>query len=367
MVFLFHCYKTIFENLRGKDGASDHPAYRVVEFLFQNGELGVNFFFVLSGFLITFLLIKEKEYTGSIHLGNFYIRRILRIWPLFYLCVIIGFIVIPLLKTMAGQQSTEIARPLYYILLANNFDYIRGWPAFPDALILIVLWSVAVEEQFYLTWPVLIKLIPRRAYPFLFISIITGTLIFRSFYTGNSDHDYAIRHFHTLSVIGDMALGGLMAFYCSFPSRFLSFITNLKKPHIIIIYLIAISLILFRKSLFETPVAGIFERLIIAGFFGLIILEQNYSVNSFYKFSGFKIPTRLGLFTYGLYCLHFFVISMVQAACWKMGLTINNIFTALAVSIFALGSVIILCIISYNYYEKPFLRLKEKFAFITQH
>jgi peptidoglycan/LPS O-acetylase OafA/YrhL len=366
MVFLFHAYKTIFENLRGKNGAQDKPFYGVSEFLFQNGELGVNFFFVLSGFLITFLLIREKEFTGTVHLRNFYIRRILRIWPLFYLCVFIGFIVVPLLKSASGAASNEIANPLYYIFLINNFDYINGWPSFPDALILIVLWSVAVEEQFYLTWPILLKYIPKKVYPVIFSVIVVLTLVFRSFYTSNTDHDVAVRHFHSFAVIGDMALGGLMAYYCSYQSRFLHFITDMKRWQIWLIYAGAAACVLFRKQLFELPVMMVFERIIIAFFFGFVILEQNYAHRSFYKFSKFKTLSRLGMYTYGLYCLHFFVISIMQSSFWKLGLGINNAGTASLATLVALLVLIGLCILSFNYFEKPFLKLKERFAFITR-
>jgi peptidoglycan/LPS O-acetylase OafA/YrhL len=364
MVFLFHCYKTIFENL--KDSGHYNSFFSSIEFLFQNGELGVNFFFVLSGFLITYLLIKEREFSGNIHLGNFYLRRILRIWPMFYLCVFIGFVIMPVLKTIAGQQPGEIANPLYYIFLINNFDYIQSWPSFPDALILIVLWSVAVEEQFYLTWPLLLKFIPKKVYPILFCLIIAGTLIFRSFYTGNSDHDYAVRHFHTLSVIGDMALGGLMAFYCSYNNRFLQFVTNLKKWQIIMIYAGSIVILLFRNQLFESPILLIFERIVIAFFFGFIILEQNFAKQSLFKFSKLKTISKLGLYTYGLYCLHFFVISIVQSGFPKLGFSINNPFTAIIASILALILVLGLCVLTYKYFEKPFLKMKDRFAFIRK-
>ena len=204
-VFLYHTYLTFYNNIK----EVSPQAYGVVEFLFRNGNLGVNFFFVLSGFLITYLLIKEREFKGTIHVQNFYIRRILRIWPLFYLCVFIGFIIFPIIKKMTGGVPNEIANPLYYIFFANNFDFMHSWPVKPDATILSVLWSVAVEEQFYLTWPLILRFVPLRFYKFVFPTIMLLTLVFRSFYTGLDDHDFGVRYFHTFSLIGDMALGGI--------------------------------------------------------------------------------------------------------------------------------------------------------------
>lgn len=362
MVFLFHSYKTIFQNLKN----TNPTAYAISQFLFGNGELGVNFFFVLSGFLITFLLIKEKEATGEIHLRNFYIRRILRIWPMFYLCIFIGFIIVPVLKSFSGHASTEIARPLYYLLFANNFDYIQSWPSFPDALILIVLWSVAVEEQFYLTWPIFLKFLPKKAYPILFTSVLLFTLVFRSFHLSSSDHDYAVLHFHTFSVVGDMAIGGLMAYYCSYTSAFLKWISNLSRGFVFLIYFFAVAVILFRNYLFEFPVTALFERVIISLAFGLIILEQNYGKNSFFKFSNLKFISKLGLYTYGLYCLHFFVISIINSGFAKFGLETSNIFSASVAAIISLIGVTVICRLSYQYFEKPFLKLKDRFAFITK-
>src|SRR5688572_5687033 len=124
MVFLFHINKSVTESYAANN--LEIPGFfKVFSILFQNGNLGVNFFFVLSAFLITFLLIKEKEYTGKIHVGNFYVRRILRIWPLFYLCVFIGFVIFPMVSHLLGMSGTEQARPLYYVLFINNFDVIE--------------------------------------------------------------------------------------------------------------------------------------------------------------------------------------------------------------------------------------------------
>ena len=360
VVFLFHCYKTIFQNIRHDSG------YHYIESLFQNGTLGVNFFFVLSGFLITYLLIREKEYKGTISVRNFYIRRILRIWPLFYLCVAFGFLVFPFVKSLLGQPSEEIAHPVYFLLFVNNFDFMHSWPAVPDALVLSVLWSVAVEEQFYLSWPVILKFIPIRYYRWIFPAIIAASLIFRSFYTLDNDHDYAVRYFHTLSVIGDMAFGGLLAYFCSYENRFFRYIRNLRRYQIAIIYIAAIIIFIFKKQLFHIPVLVVLERLVISCFFGLIILEQNYAKNSFFKFSQFKLVSKLGLYTYGLYCLHFIGILVVQTIAQKTGWNLHSIVMASLASLLALLVAILVSIASYYLFEKRFLDLKDKFAFIVK-
>lgn len=362
-VFLYHTYLTFYNNIK----EVSPKAYGVVEFLFRNGNLGVNFFFVLSGFLITYLLIKEREFKGTIHVGNFYIRRILRIWPLFYLCVFIGFIVFPIIKKMTGGVPNEIANPLYYIFFANNFDFMHSWPTKPDATILSVLWSVAVEEQFYLTWPLIMRFVPVRFYKFVFPTIMLLTLVFRSFYTGLDDHDFGVRYFHTFSLIGDMALGGLLAYLCSSDTPFRRFVSNLNRLQVAMIYLGAIVVTLFRDELFTfNAFTVVIERLVIAFFFGMIILEQNYAKGSFFKMSRFKTLSKLGIYTYGLYCLHLLGFLVADVALNKAGQDKTSFTIATIGCVAALVLSVIISLASYHLYEKWFLKLKDRFAFIVK-
>lgn len=365
MVFLFHSYKTLFANVPG--------AENTVGFLFRHGELGVNFFFVLSGFLITFLLIREREFTGTIHIGNFYVRRILRIWPLFYLCVFIGFVVWPYLKTFIGDAVDETSNPWYYLLLINNFDYIHqqsiSTQLFPDALILIVLWSVAVEEQFYLSWPLLLRVIKKIHYPLLFILIIAGTLVFRGFYAFEPASDLearAVLKFHTLAVIGDMAVGALMAYNCAHEGWLYRWVRQMRRYQIALLYIAVVCILLFHHLIFPEGLMMVPERLIIALVFGLVILEQNYAEKSFYKFSSFTRISKLGTYTYGLYCYHFLVISLMSKFFSKLGWNDSNFANASLYSLLSLAVVIALSILSYRFFEKPFLKLKDRFAFIVK-
>lgn len=362
VVFLFHSYKTTFNYLQ----TTDPGMYAALKFLFQHGSLGVNFFFVLSGFLITYLLVKERELTGTIHVGKFYVRRVLRIWPLYYLCLAIGFILFPIIKQAAGEVVQESANPWYYIFFAANFDYLRMYPDAPNALLLIVLWSVAVEEQFYLTWPIILRFLPVKAYRFVFPAIILGSLMFRSFYTGSTDHDYAVRNYHTYAVIGDMALGGWLAYCSVFSVRFMEWIRELKKPFIFGIYAGAVMVCLFKDYLFPPGIPVVFERLVIGIFFALIIAEQNYAKHSLFKMGQLRLLSKLGTYTYGLYCLHWLGLYVALKVIIKTGLNQQLATTAAVEVILALVLSVCISLFTYHVYEKWFLRLKDKFAFITR-
>jgi len=362
VVFLYHGHLSIFSYLKD----SSPQVYNVIEFICRHGNLGVNFFFVLSGFLITYLLIKEKEFTGRIHVPNFYIRRILRIWPLYYLCVFVGFVGFAMLKKMSGEPIVENANPWYYIFFSANFDIMHTWPEKPDALLLSVLWSVAVEEQFYLTWPLILSVIPLKNFRFVFPSIMLLSLLFRFFYNGNNDHEFAIRYFHTFSVIGDMALGGLFAYLVSYENKFKLFITNMNRLLIILVYVLTLVFTLFKDEIFAGGIPVIFERIVIASLFGMIILEQNYAKHSFYKMSKLKTISQLGIYTYGLYCLHFlglyFAIKIMNM------LRLDGSISSISFSMIVLALIIsvVISLLSYHFYEKWFLRLKDKFAFIVK-
>ncbi|HEY3403209.1 MAG TPA: acyltransferase [Ohtaekwangia sp.] len=328
--------------------------------VFGNGSLGVNFFFVISGFLITYLLIEEKKLNGQINLKNFWIRRILRIWPLFYFCVLFGFFAFPLIKSMSGQPSNETASLIYYLTFLNNFDFINK--GLPDSSILGVLWSVAIEEQFYLVWPLILYLLPIRRYWIVFCVIIVTSFIYRSL------HDTKIeRELHTLSCIGDMAIGAFGAWLIIERERFKNTIENLKRYQIVFVYIVFVLIYLFRDEVLEsTYVMRIFERALIAVFILLIILEQNYAKNSFYKISRFKAISQLGVVSYGLYCYHYLGILITIKISNKINLGGPLWVDMILELILALVITIIIARLSYRFYETPFLKLKDRFAFITK-
>lgn len=354
-IFLFHSFSTEFDSIK-----EDNLYILIKEHLLINGNIGVNFFFVLSGFLITYLLITEKKLNGQIDILKFWLRRILRIWPLYYFCVFFGFYAFPVLKSFFGQTPEENASLIHYLTFTNNFDFIEK--GFPDASILCALWSVAIEEQFYFIWPIILFILPIKKHPIAFFTIIAISIVFRVF-----NFSFIMHEHHSLSCIGDMATGAFGAWLVIEKKRFKNFIINLNKPSIWIIYIIFFLIFFFRKELlYSIYIIRLFERQFISSIILLIILEQCYCLNSIFKISKLKKISNLGTITYGLYCLHFIAILTTKTLTNKLGFNTKLWQVLLIDTITAFLISLVIAQLSYKYFEKPFLKLKQNFSFFTK-
>ena len=354
-VFYHHCFSTQFEYIK------ENPIYEFVKGTTTNGDLGVDFFFVLSGFLIIYLLISEKKLSGKINVKNFYVRRILRIFPLFFFCVFFGFVIFPIIKNLLGDSPNETANFVYYLFFLNNIDIVNN-AALADSSVLSILWSVAIEEQFYLTIPFLLVVIPVRYYKWVFLGVIILSWFFRA---QHLDDEFYMKY-HTFPSMGNLAIGGLIAYYSATSRRFLDFFENLN-PYIIKSFYVAMVLIFFfRAQMFAHPVLKITGTSIIAALFALIILEQNFSKNSIFKMSNNRLFSTLGKYTYGLYCLHTIGGLMTLQITSKLHINTELWQVMITNTIIMFGLSIILAYLSSHYYEKPFLRLKNKFSIITK-
>ena len=138
------------------------PAFSVPGLELDNrGFLGVDFFFVLSGYLITTLLLREASQYGAFSLRDFYMRRALRILPVYFLVVTgVSFYYI----VLQGEHQYLELLPFYYLFLSN---FLIG-----DIPLLGVTWSLSVEEQYYMLWPLLLLVLPRR----WIVPVLTGLI-----------------------------------------------------------------------------------------------------------------------------------------------------------------------------------------------
>lgn len=162
----FACFFPISTHLFwevAQPGLSAMPALQgwpmdVLAFLFGNGIFGVRLFMAMSGFLITYLMLRELESTGRFSLRNFYVRRILRIWPCYFLVLGYMFAIYPAVKLAMGIQSPLYERLWPYLFFLPNFELLRlsSTPGLYPNQQLSLLWSVGIEEQFYLIWPLVL-------------------------------------------------------------------------------------------------------------------------------------------------------------------------------------------------------------------
>jgi peptidoglycan/LPS O-acetylase OafA/YrhL len=177
---------------------------RVFWNLSETGWIGVDLFFVLSGFLITGILYDAKG--GPHYFRNFYIRRSLRIFPLYYAFLILIFAVLPLLRSSGAE---DVGKQMWMWTYLSNVLFARaGWEGMPAHT--THLWSLAIEEQFYLLWPLLVWLASRRRLIQLCVASIAVAIVTRlvlHFVVGNDIAAYALMP----ARIDALASGGLLA------------------------------------------------------------------------------------------------------------------------------------------------------------
>lgn len=342
------------------------PFNFLIKHFLMNGDLGVSFFFVLSGFLITHLLLEEKESSHSIHIKNFYMRRVLRIWPLYFFIVFLGLILLPYFSNSLPLHfpiavNINKLNPLFYLSFTGNFDYLYNGI---HNVLIGVLWSVSVEEQFYLFWPLIIAFIPNKYLLATFLSIIIGAIAFRFFY---ADGRVMIIRYHSLSCVSDLATGAVVA-YLSTKNKFIEYLKSIPKYAITTVYCIGLIMIPLRcytwKFAFYYSAAASVVPVLFSVLFAFIILEQNYTERSLFKIGKFKYISSLGKYTYGMYCYHMIVLFMVTFILYLAGINIvrMNKYTWTIISVSSFFLTIVISKFSYHYFESPFLKMKSRFT-----
>lgn len=153
--------------------------------IYECGKIAVGAFFVLSGFLITYLLLAEKEKNASIKVGKFYMRRGLRIWPLYYLLVAIIFFVLPRFSAFYLPQQTEeltaffSIKLVFFALLLPQLLFVGGYKPVPGAE---QFWTIGSEEIFYFLWPLALKKIQKPLFTIVALIAAYHALKYFCFY-----------------------------------------------------------------------------------------------------------------------------------------------------------------------------------------
>ena len=336
--------------------------------LFNNGGVAVSFFFVLSGFLITYLILKEKNQTQGLSIRKFYIRRILRIWPLYYLVVIVGTIIVPAVLHYV-HSPVEIPYSFSEVILYYVFFAPFMVNLFYGHHLLEPLWSIGVEEIFYLIWAPLFKFV-KKNYVLLIISLIfikTAFWFFLLHYypDGNLYQIFCWLQFEA------MAIGGYGANYIYHLNKDVSNFKVFSKPFQLILFCFLIArFTLFRflieqseifKYIFTTP---IFSNLLMSVIFLWLII--NISLNNKRLINlNYGIFNFLGEISYGVYMYHMFVIFFIVLIFGDLfngfGIVISTLLFYLTLTL----SVIFVAWLSKKFFENRFLKLKSHFQNIS--
>jgi peptidoglycan/LPS O-acetylase OafA/YrhL len=311
---------------------------------FSLGVYGVSLFFVLSGFLITYLLLLEKE-RAPIHVTKFYARRILRIWPLYYLYLGIALAV----AFGTGVNLVTSSLP-FYIFLAANIPFITG-----HALPLIGhYWSLGVEEQFYLVWPWVVKKTTKHLFVFCctIIALLFLLKLYARFFTADGHHSllYQALHvtrFHCLLI----GAAGAMLFYSSH-ALFLK-VTTHKYVQVFAWSVIGL------MALNQFHIAAVLDQELVS-LLALVLIMSQISVSERIVSLERPVFDFLGKISYGVYVVHPLVIYGTAQIIGKT--VVDTAASYLLVYSLILGVTIFLAFLSYQLVEKHFLKRKLAYS-----
>ncbi len=331
---------------------------------------GVRLFFVISGFLITYLLFTEMEKTGSINITKFYFRRALRIWPLYYLTVFLGFFVVPhiwttefvaLRSALSHNFNTEL---IMFAVFVPNLCSIM----YPPVICAAQCWTLGVEEQFYAIWPWLIKF-SKRATVFGIIGAVLIKYGLIEAIQQLSSYALPIRSQHGMDIVSaisifktflvsfdleSLAIGGLAAYYFLHHKNSMGFV--IQKPIFTVLLYSCLAVSFTCSYPFHEQIATVL--------FALLVLYKCITVSSESLFN--RLCEHIGKTSYSLYMLH--PISLLLTF-WFLSATglksIGDLPFAICSSSLGIASSLAASQISFYCFESNFLKMKKRFEIIA--
>ncbi len=334
-----------------------------IQYIAHWGRLGVILFFVLSGFLITGILLRYRDaclVDGSSRrhaLRTFYIRRTLRIFPIYYLAIL----VMTLLDYAPVRDNL-----FYHLTYTSNFSASFSGENYAYAT---HLWSLCVEEQFYLLWPFVVIFAPKRLLRKITLGIIAGAVIYKaaSFCGGFS---WAVSTRPIFAVMDSLGLGALLAI-----SRHQQDLQNdpakskLSLPRIgLAVGLPSLIALQFLWSIPSVDSKSNFAYVVLVdlaaslSYIALIDSAARKSSRLFFRFLGWAPVRYIGKISYGIYLYHFFLIFFLPKAFSALG--IQAILAGLPQFPVYTTATVALAALSWHLVEKPINDFKKRFSYV---
>jgi peptidoglycan/LPS O-acetylase OafA/YrhL len=325
------------------------------------GWLGVDLFFVLSGLLITEILLKTCNKPN--YLRNFFLRRILRIFPLYYLLLVICLIILPLLPSLKDSMQYYTTHQWWFWLYLQNWLYILHPPERDN--LLLHLWSVAVEEQFYLIWPFAILFIKnRKVLLSIVITLLIAIMATRSLLWITNTEGLQYFNLYIFTRIDGICLGCALALIRNIKPDFIQ-----KYTALLVSFFAALNFFFFfvnRVHDFSFPYYPFIGYTTFAILFTILVNECASGNKGWITviFSS-SILRFFGKISYGFYIIHWPIYKLTNEK-FKEYLSNtaigNNISTMVLSAFLATCLAFALSVLSFYFFENRFLHLKNRFT-----
>ena len=322
---------------------------RVIAGIGATGAFGVSLFFVLRAYLITELLLREKDLIGTLDLRSFYIRRILRIWPLYFAFLALA---VALQWFVPGQHVTLGAGLWFSFLAGNWFIVFHGFPS----SVIFPLWSVSIEEQFYITWPAVVRKVSETGllmFAGLLLLVATASRIYLGMHHSLEGDAWC----NTFVQLDPIAAGILIAVLLKGEIPRLSTLTRIAMMVAGITALALGSLYFGIKNDPLTTMRIVLGYPSVALGGALLLL----SVLRTRAGGGNRVLTYLGRISYGLYVFHVLGLLISNYVVHDQA---ANLFRYSLRVVVALALTIAMAAVSYRWLETPFLSLKQRFTHV---
>jgi peptidoglycan/LPS O-acetylase OafA/YrhL len=322
----------------------------------DRGGDAVDFFFTLSGFLISFLLINELNETKTVSIKNFYLRRVYRIWPLYFLIVILGFVFLGFIyPRLYHTQYFTFSLPAG---LAMFIFFIPNYAAKAYAVgFLHPLWSIGVEEQFYLFWAPVMKVMKKWLLPMILGFVLVSTVFYILLWYDIFHFPVNLQSFLLTQKFYAMAIGAVFAYilYYHFDRYESSFFSN-KYFQLVVLLIIAGHYLIGYSFSYH-----LYFKIILACLYGLLILNVSVINN---KLVNLEKPwlTYLGIISYGLYMWHMIIDYALRFTTAKIVAKYaipGYVLIPLYFIVLLMGSIAVAAL-SHRYFERYFLKLKDR-------
>lgn len=317
---------------------------QLVHKIFQIGRYGVDLFFALSAYLITEILLRERRRRGTIDVRAFYIRRILRIWPLYFAFLLFTFFA----ASRFTLESFPAPDKAAFLLFLGNYSFLLR----PMNSIAGILWSVSIEEQFYLSWPLVLRF--SRNLKSVCIALLTAATAYRIWLVAIHAREIAFWQ-STFSRIDAIAFGALLAVILD------GAVPKVGTTIRLTVFATGAALIVGAGGFgsISGPLALITFPAVAAG---CSLTLYAVLVDQFRPGRFARALTNLGRISYGLYVFHWLALVIVGSL-----LPIRDpISRAATHALFSFILTVILAAASYRWLESRFLVLKERYAFVAR-